>query len=64
MSSQSVPPHVAAANAVVRASSLLATIGRVARLVWRSSERHSLYPVMLAGAHDEGLQDIRVRDPR
>jgi hypothetical protein len=62
MSSRSVSSRVVSANAGAQASSLMATISRLARLMWRSYERHSLYPVMLAAGHDEVLQDGLVRD--
>jgi hypothetical protein len=32
--------------------------------MWRSSERHSLYQVMLAAGHEEGLQDNLVQRSR
>jgi|HubBroStandDraft_2_1064218.scaffolds.fasta_scaffold3370937_1 hypothetical protein len=64
MSSQFVSSRVAPVTAGERASSLRKTISRLARLMWRSSERHSLYQVMLAAGHDEGLPDALVHDPR
>ncbi|MGF6241559.1 MULTISPECIES: hypothetical protein [Paraburkholderia] len=64
MSSQSVSSRVVPVTAGVKGSSLRATISRLARLVWRSYERHSLYQVMLAAGHDEALPDTLVHDPR
>ena len=63
MSSQSVSSRVVPVTAGVKGSSLRATISRLARLVWRSYERHSLYQVMLAAGHEEGLQEHLVQRP-
>ncbi|HEV3425481.1 MAG TPA: hypothetical protein VG105_17215 [Paraburkholderia sp.] len=56
MSSQSASSHVVPATARSSGSSLGATIRRLARVVWRSYERHSLYQVMQATG-DDGLKD-------
>jgi hypothetical protein len=63
MPSRSVPSRAVPATTGVRAPSLRATISRLARLMWRSSERHSLYQVMLAAGHEEGRPDNRVQRP-
>ncbi|WP_133894656.1 hypothetical protein [Paraburkholderia sp.] len=64
MSSRSVSSRAVPATSGVGAPSLRATLSRIARLMWRSSERHSLYQVMLAAGHEEGLQDNLVQRSR
>lgn len=57
MSSQFASSRAVAATVRPQATSLRATIGRLANLIWRSSERHSLYQAMLATSHDEHSPD-------
>jgi hypothetical protein len=64
MPSQSVSSRVVPATVGVRAALFRATVSRVARLMWRSSERHGLYQAMLAAGHDEGVRHNLVHDPR
>ncbi|SIO53117.1 hypothetical protein SAMN05444168_6464 [Paraburkholderia phenazinium] len=63
MSSRSISSRAVPATTRGPAPSLRATLSRVARLMWRSSERHSLYQVMLAAGHEEGLQEHLVQRP-
>ncbi|WP_144155504.1 hypothetical protein [Paraburkholderia sp. BCC1885] len=62
MSSQTVSSRIVSATAGARGSSLKATISRLARLMWRSNERHSLYQVMLAAGHQDASTDAPVHD--
>jgi hypothetical protein len=55
MSSQSVSSRVVPANRRPTAASFVASVRRVARVMWRSYERHSLYEVMLAAGDYDGL---------
>ncbi|HEY1998401.1 hypothetical protein [Paraburkholderia sp.] len=57
MSNPSASSHVASSTARAMPLSLRTTIRRIARLMWRSYERHSLYQVMLAAGHDEDAPD-------
>lgn len=57
MPSQSASSRAVPATVRPQTASLRATIGRLASLIWRSSERHSLYQVMLATGHDEHSPD-------
>lgn len=57
MSSQSASSRVVPASARPAVSSFGVTIRRLAKSIWRSYERHSLYEVMLKGGYYEGLPD-------
>lgn len=57
MSSQSASSRVVHASARPAISSFGVTIRRLAKSIWRSYERHSLYEVMLKGGYYEGLPD-------
>lgn len=62
MSSQSASSRVVPANGRPASSSLGASIRRLATVIWRSYERHSLYQVMLAaGCHEDLPADLADR---
>lgn len=62
MSSQSASSRAVSTNARPASSSLGATMRRLATVIWRSYERHSLYQVMLAaGCHEDLPADFADR---
>jgi hypothetical protein len=64
MSSQSASSRVVPASARPASASFGVTIRRLAKSIWRSYERHSLYEVMLKGGYYEGLPDDLERRTR